>query len=704
MGSLLAVVAGGVFDQFLAELLIAPTIAGAAAIALRDRHRAPQAVGAVVSWVVATVAVALAAGGGPADAGSAVVEGPRRLLTTEWPSPVEPSVVASVGLLLGVATGIATTLATRARWRLAPLVPLAVAAIVVIALSAPVHPPWWSIVGVGVGALVLGLFPSDETVGGRARTLVGDRTLTIGVAAVFAVAIATASGVAIADRADPRAVEDAELSVTALDPIEATVALRLADPPIALLEITDRSTLVGRALPSRWRLAALDVYDGQRWVPRIELRPIGERLGRAPPIEPGEAPPITYDVEYRTDDLDLVPLPGAPLSVGAPVTTDLDRVAVRLRDTPGPGTSITVEAEIAPTLASVTERPTNPFLARPVDEIAQTFTDQARNLGGDETDSVLGQLRAIEATMRTEWVLDRDAPGGGQQLALLERFVAETRRGTHEQFVTAFVLLVRSLGVDARVAIGFEVPPEQLASPITVRSTDASSWPEVHIAESGTDDGGWVAFDPVPSREDTVEEDPPEAPDAQSPAAAQPPIEPPADDLDDRDDGEVSSTVTADRWATLRTWARRVGVVSSFTLLPVLLAVAAIVAVKWRRRRRRLRHPDPAHRIRGAWANVTDALVDAGLTVRPAWTDDRIAVHGGPLAPTVPHELRRLAAMATAITFGPTDDAWRLADDAASTSRSVRDALGAGRTRWERLRWRLSLRSLRRRTRSPVVP
>ena len=56
----------------------------------------------------------------------------------------------------------------------------------------------------------------------------------------------------------------------------------------------------------------------------------------------------------------------------------------------------------------------------------------------------------------------RSASGSGQQLALIQRFVETTNRGTEEQFVTAFVLLARSLGVDARVATGFVVPPDEL--------------------------------------------------------------------------------------------------------------------------------------------------------------------------------------------------------------------------------------------------
>ena len=127
-----------------------------------------------------------------------------------------------------------------------------------------------------------------------------------------------------------------------------------------------------------------------------------------------------------------------------------------------------------------------------------------------------------------------------------------------------------------------------------------------------------------------------------------------------------------------------------------------MLLLKWRRRRRRLRATDPAQRIVGAWANTTDSLVDAGLDIGPAWTDDRIAERAGAVAPTVPHDLRRLAASATAMTFGYTERGAALVDDAVATSRQVDLAIRDERSRWRRLRWRLSTRSLRSSTRSPV--
>ena len=705
LGIVVAVIAGGAFARVLPALVVPPLAVGTVALVSRRLRRWWRAAVLAVAAAASTVAVAVATGGGIGDAAVAVVRGPRRVLTTEWPSPVEPSIVAIVGLLIAIATASATVLADLPRWRFTPLVPLAIATVVVISLGAPEQPPWWSLVLLAAGALAIGALPAGDPVAERWTMLLGDRTLTVTLAGIAVVAIGTSVVMIPTHRADPRRVQAAGSTASILDPIEATVALRRADPPIGMFEITDRSTLVGRALPTRWRLAALDVYDGQRWVPQVTLRPIGERLGVTPLIDPDVLPPITYDVVFLTDDLDLVPFPGRPLSIDAPVETDLDRVVVRLADQPEPGRTVSVSSMVAPSIAAVSALDGSPFARRQVDEIAQTFADQARDLAGEG--DVLQQLSAIETTMRTDWVLDRDTSGGGQQLALLERFASDTRRGTREQFVATFVLFARSLGVDARVATGFVMPPGSVVSPLVVESAHAAAWPEVRIAD-GPDGGartggGWLAFDPVPPRQETGDDEEPTPPNVQSPAAVQPPIQPPTDEPDDDEERTVEAVADGSRWGTLVTWTIRIGAATTIGLLPLVLVVGTILAVKWRRRTSRLRHPDPAHRVRGAWANVTDALVDAGLTIGPAWTDDRIARSGAPLAPGTTHELRRLAAMATAMTFGDRADAWRLVDDATATGRSVVDALRSERSRWQRIRWRLSLRSLRWSSRSPVV-
>lgn len=688
----LAVVAGDIFDHVVVGLLAPPVVCGATALlAARApwKLRLGLAVAAVAVGVTATV---LVEDGSPADALRGPLTGPRRLLTTEWPTPDDAQIIAAIAAVLAITSAVSLELAGRRRWHLAPLAPFAVGFTCIVALGGPGLPETWSLIALGALAVVFGLTRQGERPSSRARTLLGEQALAAVLLAVALVAVTMSATLAFADRADPRRTEEAQLTAALLDSVESVVALRSADPPFDLFQITDRSTLIGQSLPARWRVASLDTYDGQRWIATVALRPIGRRLGIPSPPAPNTPPPIRYDAEIRSDDIDLVPFPGRPLSVTADVETDMARTVVRLVDRPQRGDTIQALAEAPPT-ASVASGAL--FATRQIDELASGFTELAENLAGSGTE--LERLQRIESTMREEWALDSGAAGSGQQLFFIEQFVNETRRGTREQFVSAFVLLARALGYDARVATGFVIPPNQLSSPITLRSTHAAVWPEVSLGELG-----WLAFDPVPPAEASGEEEPPPPPEAQSPAAAQPPVQPPADPGEEVDETTLDETAGPGRWSSVREWLVRAGTTAVIALGPLAAVAAIILLVKWRRRRARLRAPDPAAKVRGAWANTTDSLVDAGLVIAPAWTDRRIAGSAVPLAPRAPQEMRHLAAMATMVTFGPTDDSWRLVDEAITTSQAIDEAIRADRTRWQRLRWRLSLRSLRRSTRSPI--
>jgi hypothetical protein len=230
-----------------------------------------------------------------------------------------------------------------------------------------------------------------------------------------------------------------------------------------------------------------------------------------------------------------------------------------------------------------------------------------------------------------------------------------------------------------------------------VRSDHAAAWPEVNVAGVG-----WLALDPVPEEPtgETPTDEP--TPELQTPAAAQPPIEPPARPGDAEPEEENDEDEAEERWGSLTSWVGRVTLAIATVAIPALVALAAIVLLKHMRRRRRLHGGTPSEVVRGAWANVTDALVDAGLTIESSWTDDRIAAMGAPLAGTAPHDLRRLATMSTAATFGPAASPDDLTD-ATQTERMLRAAMLARLTRWQRLRWHVSVRSMRRATRSPVA-
>jgi transglutaminase-like putative cysteine protease len=683
----LAVAAGRIFDRFEPIILLGavlPTVAWLAVGTLGwPRWRGVVVAGlAVLASLI--LAVALAGGQLPGDVVDAIGRGVPRLLSTEWPSPRSADLVGTVTTVVAVATAIAAGLAGTRRSHLAPLVPLLLAFVAAAAASAPAGPAVPSLVVAGAGALGLAAFAGDTPPPERARALAGERRLvpTVGVAA--AVGLTASLGLTMTGRADPRTDDPPADETAALDPIEAVKALRAIEPAIELYAVE----LDGGPMPARWRTAAADTFDGEQWRTAVTLRPIGRRLGA------GSERTRDVAVEFRTDDLDLVPLPGAAVTVEAAVETDAGRRLVRMAERPDPGAHVVATADVMSAPADAGDAP---VATRPVDQWAAELTPAARGLITPGT--VVDQLSGLAEVMRTEWALDPDAPGAGVQQALIERFVRDTHRGSAEQFVAAFVLMARSLGVDARVASGFVIPEDEVdtdgASPL--RSDMAAVWPEVRVEGLG-----WVPFDPVPPEEASDLAPPAPPPLRQTPVAPQPPVVPPVEPANEPPEPDEPDEDRAGGWDDVLRWVRRGALAVGIVALPLAVAAGVILWLKRRRRRRLLGAQTPRARARGAWAVVTDLLVDTGMTIDRAWTDHRVADEAEAVTEGAGPELRGLASLSSAATFGRGFDSDPTPYALACVTIVERAALEP-RSRWSRLRCRLSTRSLRRRTGSPIT-
>lgn len=682
--------AGGIFDQDEWTLVVAPLPAAAVAVALLGRPALVRATGAGAAVLLA-VAIAVAIGGGSfSDVTRAFTSGPQRLLSTDWPSPGRPELLGTVAAALATMCAIGAEIAARRRFHLLGLLPLLLSYVAVIALSAPLGVTWTWLVGLTVVSIVFALLRNDGSLSDRIVLLRGERRLLGLLACGGALVVLIALPVSLDARADPRRNDPAQQTAPLLDPIEATLALRALDPAADLHVATSRDD---GALPLRWRTAALTSYDGRRWSPSLTLRPIGSTLG------PAVGSTIRADVSFLDDNLTLVPLPGPPVEVDAAIETDADRTVVRLADRPAPGDVVRIVANAPAAASAAVDVGVAPRL---VDEETSGLTQLAEGLAGDG--DTLERLGRLETTMREEFVLDSEVQGGGLERALIDRFLRDTQRGTAEQFATSFVLLARSLGIEARVATGYVAGDDgdtvtTPGEPLVLSSADAAVWPEIQL-----NDGSWIAYDPVPADEADDGAPPPPEPQVQTPAAPQPPIAPPPEsDSETIDDGEVIDSASEGALSAVLTWAIRGTFALAVIVVPVLIVAGLIIGVKYRRRRRRLRAHDPADRIRGAWASATDALVDAGLAIERSNTDSEIASGGTPFAPDASAQLRRLATMSSSATFGSPRHPDLLADESASCLASIEQAVMVVRTRWQRLRWRLSLRSLRRATRSPVT-
>jgi len=77
----------------------------------------------------------------------------------------------------------------------------------------------------------------------------------------------------------------------------------------------------------------------------------------------------------------------------------------------------------------------------------------------------------------------------------LEWFLLEARSGFCNYYATAEVILLRALGIPARMAVGFTQGELDEADTYVVRQRDAHAWPEVYFPGLG-----WVEFEPTGSQ------------------------------------------------------------------------------------------------------------------------------------------------------------------------------------------------------------
>jgi hypothetical protein len=251
--------------------------------------------------------------------------------------------------------------------------------------------------------------------------------------------------------------------------------------------------------------------------------------------------------------------------------------------------------------------------------------------------------------------------------------------GDAEQYAVSAALMARDIGFPSRVVVGFVPSSNQ------VTGADVSAWIEIDTAQFG-----WVTIDPNPPVREIPEEIPEETSQIARPQTIVPPpiLEPDRFDRQISPDTEQQKTPEVNLallavLAVLRVlgW---VAAVAAIVLAPFLV----IVAAKLRRRRLRQRAATPIERISGGWQEFENAVVDHGLTPQAASTRSEFATVAGGVQSAVLAAIADRAIFAPdAPTDGDADNVWRAVDE-------LQASLDDGLTRWQRIRAKISLRSL----------
>ncbi|NEM90436.1 transglutaminase domain-containing protein [Galbitalea soli] len=258
--------------------------------------------------------------------------------------------------------------------------------------------------------------------------------------------------------------------------------------------------------------------------------------------------------------------------------------------------------------------------------------------------------------------------------------------GDAEQYSVAAALMARELGFPSRVVMGF-VPESAGSGTIQLRGRDISAWIEVDTAQYG-----WVTIDPNPPVRPIPPEPPKDPNTVARPQSVVPPVTTDTNPLDSAPapDTQQQNPPQDDPVLAL---VLLIAQISGWVLVGLLVIaspfLAIIVAKLTRRRRRRLRGT-AVQRISGGWQEFEDRVLDHGIQPPAAATRTEVAQAVGGTRTAV------LATVADRAVFAPGEPG---DDEVALVWSSVRElsaSLDRGRSRWQRFRARVSLRSLRK--------
>ncbi len=268
---------------------------------------------------------------------------------------------------------------------------------------------------------------------------------------------------------------------------------------------------------------------------------------------------------------------------------------------------------------------------------------------------------------------------------IAELFDGSRMIGDAEQYAVAAALMATRLGFPARVVMGFAPESAGAGGTTAVRGRDVTAWIEVDTAQYG-----WVAVDPVPPVRPIPEEEPEDPTPVSRPESIVPP---PVDRPEPREDRVDPDTTTDDpavpdsTLEVLLQTARIIGI-GALVVLVALSPFLLVIGAKLRRRHLRRSASAPLDRIRGGWDEFADLVVDRGLAAPPAATRAEFAAAVGTLPSRV------LAAVVDRAVFAPEPPSAADADRVWTAVGELRHSLDASRTRRERIRALVSVRSL----------
>ena len=464
--------------------------------------------------------------------------------------------------------------------------------------------------------------------------------------------------------------------------------------------------------PARWRLMALEAYDGEAWglhpdteshdslrvaepEPNARVAEVSQRFAMGP--YGGEWLPVAYQA-IQVDGIDNLKVieESNTLIVDRTDHTGLvyDVTSQLIGATPQ-----ALRAAPAPIDTQVPGVARNLLIPSNLDPIIRQTAIEVTRDSSTQYDKAL----AIQNYFRNNFTYDTTINLSEDADATV-RFLTKDRRGFCQQFASTFGLMARSLGMPTRLAVGFQ-PGAFDGNAYRVSTKDAHAWPEVYFEGIG-----WIGFEPTPSRFDretpgnpsgtqdgqpTDPNRPPPSTTTTRPPTSTTRVAPGATPTTrrrplDRIETDASQRTKGSPTSTLR----RATIAVAVTFGGVLALIAGWRVTRFVIRHRRRSRGTPRDRVAQAWAYANERLALFNIHRRPSTTVVEFALREAPAAGAgaAGPALLELAQLHTAAMYAPFEpdpsdavEAWECAD---RIDDALRQLISRKRRAWLiRLRW-----------------
>jgi transglutaminase-like putative cysteine protease len=166
----------------------------------------------------------------------------------------------------------------------------------------------------------------------------------------------------------------------------------------------------------------------------------------------------------------------------------------------------------------------NRYLQLPEEVTERTRAEAQRIAIESDSTNAFDMVWAIQEYLRTQFTYELNSPSPPDGQDWVDYFLFDHQAGRCEQFASAMVVMVRSVGIPARLVSGYRYSGETNGRGEAIyRDNQAHTWVEVFFPEYG-----WIPFEPTTNQDEFTygqgREEPTDEP--QSPGEATPTLEP----------------------------------------------------------------------------------------------------------------------------------------------------------------------------------